>query len=189
MGIFSKPKKENSEEELKEYKTQSMDGVSTVAMYDINDSMIVQYKNNDTTRIIRGKITKYRGKKDIKNAKDTDYIAFEISKGQKLTPEIIKEAIAEYEEDTAIDKSQRVYYLGRCTKCEYGYYFSYMNKEVEDIVRKLIEEENATKQRQGILSRENNYRASLDARKSIQQASKPIISQRASQQIQTGMEK
>ena len=196
MGLFNKQKRESKIENLKEYKTPSRDGVSTILISEINTSTIVQYRNNDKTRIIRARIKKCKSKKDMISTKNSDYIAFEILETQGLTPEIMQEAIAEYEEESAIVKEQMIYYLGRCIQSQYGYYFSYMSKETEDIIIKMIdEEERVSKERKGIMprntiqSKESSYRASLDARKSMQQASKPIISKRASQQIQTEMEK
>lgn len=194
MGIFNKQK---NQKVIKEYRALSKDGLSTIFMSDINTSTIVQYKNDEKTRIIRAKIKKYKTKKGERSVKNADYIAFELLEDEELTPEIIKEAMAEYEDEKAIDSEQRIYYIGRCIQSrQYGYYFSYMCNEVEYIVTKMIEEEEqASRQRKGIIpigaiqSKESKYRASLDARKNMQPTNKQLNNQRTIPQIQTGIER
>ena len=47
MGLFNKQKKEVKKPEIKEYKALSIYGASTVFMFSINTSTIVQYNNNE----------------------------------------------------------------------------------------------------------------------------------------------
>ncbi len=169
MGIFNKPKKENKEQEIKEYKVLSRDGLSTFLVFGINTSTIVQYNNNQRTRVIKARVIKYGRKKDPVSAKNGNHIAFELKEEEKLTTEIIQAAVAEYEERSQIAKYENIYYLGRCKQSKYGHYFSEMSIDVEEIITNMIKEEEQAK-RQGFMPismikpKENDYRTSLQVK-------------------------
>lgn len=194
MGLFNKQKKEVKKPEIKEYKALSIYGASTVFMFGINTSTIVQYNNNEKTRLVRARITKYGNKKDIISVKNADHIAFEIQEKQELTPEIIQAAITEYEEQRQIARYQTIYYLGRCIQSQYGYYFSEMSSDLENIITNMIKEEEKAN-RQGIISKsitkskESNYRNSLEVKNNIQQVKRENLAQTISPQTEQRSER
>ncbi|MGN1269595.1 MAG: hypothetical protein ACI4UU_01830 [Clostridia bacterium] len=194
MGLFNKQKKEVKKPEIKEYKALSTDGLSTIFMFDINTSTIVQYNNDEKTRLVRARIAKYKSKRNTINEKNADHIAFEIQEKQELTPEIMQAAILEYDEQSQIAKYQNIYYLGRCIQSKYGYYFSEMSKDIEDIITNMIKEEEKAN-RQGIISKsitrskESNYRNSLEVKNNAQQLKRENFAQRTRTQTQQGLER
>ncbi len=189
MGIFDKlkGKKENKEAEVAGKKTRevysmpSLDGKDEITVFRPGKVNNIRHRNNEITQLIMARIIKQR-EGDTIYFDYTDYVAFELSKEQEISDEIMSAVMRQYERESRgkMQGGQQQYYLGRLIDDRTGWYtFDSKSEAVQNIVNKIVEEQITARnaeldakmqRRQEEITKQQEFMASIDAKGYLENA-------------------
>ena len=181
MGLFDRLKN-NRETKVEEkrirevYSISSLDGKDEITSFRPEKVNEIRHRNNEVTQLIMARIIKQR-EGDTIYFDYTDYVAFELSKEQEISDEIMSAVMRQYERESRgkMQGGQQQYYLGRLIDDRTGWYtFDNKSAAVQNIVDKIVEKEiterNAEldakmqRRRQEEMKRQQEFMASIDAK-------------------------
>ncbi len=190
MGLFDKllSKKETNknqqQEPQRQYSMRTKEDDQKILVYDIFEQGRVRHRNDEITKLMIARITKY-SENDTIYFDYSDYIAFELPLGEQINKELMEDVMRIYDRES--QQGENSYYLGRATKGSEGYQFGSKSDAVEKMVARTVEKELEERQRiyeerrKKLEERNKKYRAEISrsARENIEMRKREIEARKA----------
>lgn len=143
MGLFDRFRKKQ-EEPVKEEREPMVhskllaDGVSEVTISNLTRMGQLKHRDNSQTELVLARISKAR-QGDTVMWDDTDYIAFEMPVGRKVTEAMLDEAINQYDINKRIaSQGERAFYIGRMQEAIGKVIFGNKSNTVQNMVSQKV---------------------------------------------------
>lgn len=143
MGLFDRFRKKQ-EEPVKEEREPMVhskllaDGISEVTISNLTRMGKISHRDQSITELVLARISKNR-QGDTVMWDDTDYIAFEMPVGQKVTEAMLDEAINQYDVNKRIaNPGERAFYIGRMQEAIGRVIFGNKSNAVQNMVSQKV---------------------------------------------------
>lgn len=144
MGLFDRFKKKQvdgpqEEREPAVYTKELTDGETVITVSNLARINKILHRDQSKTELVIGRIAKYKERETLM-WDDTDYIAFEMPLGSKITKDMLEQVINQYDIDKrSVSPDEKAFYIGRMQEQMGKFSFGNKSAAVQNMVAQQVD--------------------------------------------------